>query len=278
MTRIKVAVLQFESEVGQIGCNVDRSLDHIQQAAADGARVVVLPELCQSGYDLTPEAAAAAAEEIGGETVARWAAAAREHEVYIVAGLCERDGDAVYNSAVLVGPQGHIGTYRKCHRFFRETEVFRPGNLGFPVFDLGWGKVGLLICYDLRFPEAVRLLALRGADLVCVPTAWVTLRGQRWDDRGYCMQAYCVMAHASMNRLFMACADTIGPYRETTFLGGSLICGPDGWPLAGPAPSDRPTCLMAEVELKQARTKAQNAANDLLADRRTDVYGDYPTG
>lgn len=276
MTTVRTAVLQFESIAGRVRENIDQSLIYLEKAASQGVKIAVLPELCQSGYDLSPQLAAQVAEPIEGESVRRWADFARTHQMYVIAGLCESANGLIYNSAVLIGPEGYIGTYRKAHLFFHEKDVFAPGDTGFPVFDLEWGKLSMLICYDLRFPEALRVIALKGAELICVPTAWVTPTGKQWDDHGYSMQAYCAMAHASMNRMYIACADTYGAYRDTQYLGGSLIASPLGWSVAGPAPIDESAVLVADLDLMQARVKSHNPNNDLFKDRRTDLYGEYP--
>ncbi|MEH7253605.1 nitrilase-related carbon-nitrogen hydrolase [Neobacillus niacini] len=268
-------MLQFDSQPGNVKENIARSLMYMDKAAQQGAKLVVLPELCQSGYDLTREMVNQVAETIDGESVKQWINFARSHNMYIVGGLCEQADGLIYNSAVLIGPEGHIGTYRKVHLFGNEKEIFAQGDKGVPVFDLGWVKLSMLICYDLRFPEAVRLAALKGADLICVPTAWVTPVGKKWDERGFSMQAYCAMAHASMNRIYIACADACGSFRNDQFLGGSLIASPSGWPVAGPASVDEPEFLIGDLDLSLARTKSHNPHNNLLADRRTDIYGEY---
>jgi N-carbamoylputrescine amidase len=276
LTKIRTAVLQFPSNPGNREENMGRSLHYLEKAAEQGVKLAVLPELCQSGYDLSPELAAQLAESIEGESVEQWKRLAHSRNMYIVGGLCEKEDGLIYNSAVLIGPEGHIGTYRKAHLFYHEKEVFSPGNTGFPVFDLGWGKISMLICYDLRFPEALRMASLRGAEIICVPTAWVTPSGLQYDDRGYSMQAYCTMAHASMNRIYIACADTCGVYQHTQFLGGSLIAGPSGWPIAGPASVDEPEILIGDLDMMQARIKSHNPMNNLFNDRRTDIYGEFP--
>ncbi|MBM4764871.1 nitrilase-related carbon-nitrogen hydrolase [Bacillus sp. B15-48] len=275
MTTIKTAVLQFESKPGNVKDNISRSILYMEKAAKQGAKLVVLPELCQSGYDLTPEMAQQVAESIDGESVEKWTQFASLRDIYIVGGLCEKANGLIYNSAVLIGPDGYIGTYRKAHLFYNEKKIFTQGDTGFPVFDLGWGKVSMLICYDLRFPEAVRMAAMNGAEIICAPTAWVTPVGKQWDDRGFSMQAYCAMAHASMNRIYIACADACGGNQLTQFLGGSLIAGPSGWPVTGPASVEKHEFLTADLDLLQTRTKAHNPQNNLFADRRTDIYGEF---
>ena len=113
-----------------------------------------------------------------GETTAAWSEAARRHNIYIVAGIAERAGGALYNSAVVLGPSGYIGTFRKVHLWAAENLFFEPGDLGFPVFKTPIGRIGVAICYDGWFPETFRLQALQGADIVCVPTNWVPIPGQ----------------------------------------------------------------------------------------------------
>lgn len=269
----RVAVIQMQSVPGERAENLARAAAGLAEAARQGATVAVLPELCSSGYDLSAPQAAALAEGLDGPTVAAWTAAARQHGLYVAGGLAEQAGGRLYNSAVLVGPDGVAGVYRKAHLFAGELDLFAPGDTGFPVFDTPAGRIGLLICYDLRFPEAVRLVARAGADLICVPTAWVVLSGPEIDDRGYCMQAYCAMAHASMNQVAVACADAVGPWRGGRFLGGSLIAGPQGWPLAGPAPAAEPAVLSAPLDLAAMRASRQrNPRNHTWDDRRLDLY------
>ncbi|MBM4765036.1 nitrilase-related carbon-nitrogen hydrolase [Bacillus sp. B15-48] len=274
MTTVRTAVLQFQSVPGDITNNINQSLLFLQQAADRGVKLAVLPELCQSGYDLTPELAREVAEPVDGKSVNSWKNFAMENDMYIVGGLCEADGDKIYNSAVLVGPKGYIGVYRKAHLFSEENVIFSQGNNGFPVFDLGWGKISILICYDLRFPEAIRMLALQGTDIVCVPTAWVMPQGQKWDNNRASIQAYCAMAHASMNRMYIACANTYGSNTGSHFLGGSIIAGPRGWPVAGPASTEESALLIADLNLEEARRKKQNPYNHVLNDRRVDIYGE----
>lgn len=272
-TTHRVAVVQMASTPRDREGNLIRSLQGLQTARAQGADLVVLPELCNTGYDLDPADVESLAEPLDGPTVRAWAAAAREQGLCLVAGLLESADGKYYNSAVAVGPDGVLGVYRKAHLFARETEMFSPGDTGFPVWETPVGRVGAVICYDLRFPEGVRLLAAAGADIICVPTAWVVLSGPELDDRGYCMQAYCAMAHASMNQVVVACADTVGPWRGGRYLGGSIIAGHLGWPLEGPAPADRETVVSAEYDLAQIRAARQrNPYNHTWHDRRMDLY------
>lgn len=271
--RVRVACLQMEPRVGEKDANVDTSLGLIDQAAAEGARLLVLPELCNSGYVFrSREEAFALAEAIpDGPTVRRWATAAAAHDVYIVAGIAERDGDSLYNAAVLIGPEGHVGTFRKVHLWNEENLYFEPGNLGFPVFHTPIGRIGMAICYDGWFPEAYRLNALGGADIVCVPTNWVPIPGQA--EGREAMANILVMAAAHSNSLFIAAADRVGTERGQPFEGQSLIVSYTGWPVAGPASRTGQEIIYADVNLQDARRgRNWNDFNQVLRDRRTDVY------
>ena len=209
-SRMKVACLQMEPRIGQVQANVARSLELIAEAAKAGARLAVLPELCNTGYVFeTREEAVALSEEVpNGPTCDAWKAAARRYSMFIVAGITERDSDKLYNSAVLIGPEGHIGTYRKNHLWGAENTIFEPGNLGVPVFDIGAGRIACAICYDIWFPEIFRLAALQGADMLCVATNWVPMPGQ--PDHLPMMANILAMGGAHANSMFVAAADRIG--------------------------------------------------------------------
>lgn len=274
-SRMKVACLQMEPRIGQVQANVARSLELIAQAARAGARLAVLPELCNTGYVFaTREEALDLSEEVpDGPTCEAWMVAARKHAMYIVAGITEREGDKLYNSAVLIGPDGYIGTYRKNHLWGAENIFFEPGNLGVPVFDIGTGRIACAICYDIWFPEIFRLAALQGADLLCVPTNWVPMPAQPKEFP--VMANILAMGGAHSNSMFVAAADRVGVERGQPFLGNSLIVSHTGWPMAGPASADREEMLIADLDLTDARRKRNlNEFNQLLRDRRTDTYGE----
>ena len=272
-SRLRIACLQMEPHVGEVERNVARSLELIAQAAAQGAELVVLPELCNSGYVFaTRQEAFSLAEAIpAGPTTRAWMEAAAKHRLVIVAGITERDGDSLYNSAVVVGPQGYLGTYRKNHLWGAENLFFEPGNLGMPVFRIGAGRIAVAICYDIWFPEIFRLAALQGADLLCVPTNWVPMPQQ--PTHLPVMANLLAMSGAHSNSMFVAAADRIGVERGQPFLGNSIIVSQAGWPLAGPASFDREETIIADVNLSDARRKRNlSEFNQVLRDRRIDVY------
>jgi len=239
--------------------------------------LIVLPELASSGYAFaSEEEASASAEAVDGPTVTTWAESCRQLGVFVVAGICEQSAQGRFNSAVLVGPDGVIGVYRKNHLFYDEQSYFRSGDLGFPVFELPFGKVGMLVCYDLWFPEAARVLALNGADIICVPTNWVAnFRRRVADERGWIMGNYAAVAVATQNQVFVAAADRIGSERQIQFIGSSCIVGPEGWLLAGPGPRADEALLLAELDLRQADSRKQRTPrNHTLGDRRPELYGE----
>ncbi|WP_413737328.1 nitrilase family protein [Sodalis sp. RH21] len=270
---LTVACVQMEPEFGATQRNVQTTILLMEQAAAQGATLMVLPELCNTGYMFATRAEAFALAETlpDGPTTRAWIDCARRLGIYIVAGITEREEERLYNSAVIIGPEGFIGRYRKVHLWSDEALFFEPGNLGFPVFKTRIGTLGCHICYDCWFPESFRLAALQGAEIVCVPTNWVPIPGQ--DPQREAMANIIVMAAAHTNSIFVAAADRVGTERGQPFIGQSLIAGYTGWPVAGPAGATDTQTLLATINLADAkRHRNWNAFNQVLRDRRTDVY------
>ena len=278
---MRIAVAQYAPVVGDVAANRAAAVQWTQRAADAGVDLLVLPELASSGYVFASEAEAAASAEDGraGELVEALTEVCAGSRLHCVAGINERDGDVRHNSAVLLGPGGHIATYRKLHLFNDEKSWFEPGA-GLPVVDLPFGRVGMLICFDLWFPEAARALALAGAEIIAVPTNWVaSYRRQVFDAAGYCLGDIVAMATASQNAVVMACADRTGVERDVRFLGCSLITGPEGWPLQGPAGPEESTMLVADVDLDAvAAARRRTPRNHLIDDRRPDSYNAVVVG
>jgi predicted amidohydrolase len=278
---MKTAVGQFEPRILEVDTNLESVARLAQGAAEQGADLLVLPELCTSGYvfrdqdELRPFAETATPSHLG-RALTGWAELARAHNLHIAGGFPEASDGAFYNSSALVGPEGLVGVYRKVHLFYNEKDLFQPGNLGFPVFDLPFGRVGLQVCYDTSFPESARSLVLGGAELICTSGNFVTnFRRQVWDDRGYTHACLTSLGIAAQNQVYVALADRFGTERGVTFIGASMIVGWDGWPLAGPASRDREELLVAELDLAEATRKRQrNPRNHAIADRRPDQYRD----
>ena len=268
-----VAVGQIEPVFGDIAANVARTAAVVEEAAGRGAQVIVLPELVSSGYMFASRDEAAALAEVAGEGPAttEWLRLAAELDVIVVAGFPERAGTSLYNSAFMALPDGSHAVYRKVHLWDEEALYFEPGDLGFPVVNTRHGRLGMLICYDGWFPESYRTLALHGADLVCVPTNWVPIPGQREGQAA--MATVLTMAAAHTNAIAIAAADRIGIERGQEFIGQSLIASHTGWPLAGPASPVTEELLLAEVDLAEVRrSRAWGSFNNPLRDRRPEAY------
>ncbi len=230
---------------------------------AEGADLLVLPELCNSGYNFSSaEQAWATAEEIRDSIFLRYLEAlCRRHGFYLVSGFNERAGDRLYNAAVLVGPQGYVGRYRKLHLFLNEKDYFQPGDEGLPVFDIGPYRVGMLICFDWLFPEAWRVLALQGADVVAHP-ANLVLPG---------LAQRAVPVHALINRFYAVTANRVGSEGDLTFTGLSTIANPKGEVILQASPTEEEVGLV-DVEIGLARDKWITLRNHVLADRRPEHY------
>jgi 5-aminopentanamidase len=272
-----IAVAQLAIAIGEPDANRKAAAAAVAEAAAAGARLVVLPELCDSGYvfgdapgPASAEAGALASPAGDSVTLRQWHALAGEHRLVIVGGFCERGtGGRLYNSAAVVDASGTRAVYRKAHLWDKEKLVFTPGDAPPPVIDLPFGRVGVMICYDLEFPEWVRLAALDGADLLAAPVNWPAAARPAGERPAEVVKA---QAAAATNGIFVAVADRCQDERGVSWISGSLIVGPDGYPLAGPVLEDRPAVLTVACELRKARDKSLDGDNDLLADRRPALY------
>ena len=229
--------------------------------------MLVLPELCTTGYQFSShEEVLGLSESVpGGRTTERLEALARQKNAFIVAGMAEREGEFLYNSAVLMGPQGYVGKYRKIHLFDEEKLFFRKGDLGFSVFDIESAKIGLMICFDWIFPEAARSLALKGADLICHPANLVL---------PYCQNA--MITRAIENRVFVLTANRIGTEKRggkpsLTFTGMSQIVSPKGESLLRFSKTEEKLRLI-ELNPSESRDKWLTPRNNLFEDRRPEFY------
>jgi len=267
---VKVAVAQMDPKLGQNAANLARILALFREAVGEGARLVVFPECAVSGYGFaTLEAGYAAAETIPGPATDALTTACREANAYAVVGLLERSGDeAVYNSAALVGPEGVAGVYRKAHLPLLGIDRFAaPGDSGFPVWETAVGRVGIIICYDLRFPEAARVLALAGADIIALPT--------NWPDGSQNAPQFLTRTRALENRVFLLACNRCGEESGFWFFGHSQIAGPGGNVLA--EAGDGEEICYADIEPAQARQKRivlrpDAFELDTVGDRRPDLY------
>ncbi len=272
----RIAIAQLALHPGALDQNRERLVDAIRTAVGRGANLVVLPELASSGYRFEGwREAHAAAEPIPGPTTEIWRAEADRAGSYIVGGICERAGGSLYNSVAVVGPAGVLAIYRKLHLFADERLLFLPGNVGLPVVNLPFGRVGVLVCYDLRFPEALRILSLQGADLVAVPTAWAPGFDRTPPPDGVIDQVKAAAVQANLDQVFIAAASRVGADGDLPFLGSSVIVDPHGRLVYGPAAREEEVIEVVELDLAEARrAKVRHPLITPLADRRTDVYGE----
>jgi predicted amidohydrolase len=214
------------------------------------------------------------AEEVpDGPTTKEWIKAAQKHNAYICAGITEREGNLLYNSVAVVGPEGHIGTYRKTHLWNEEKLWFEPGNLGYPVFNLPFGKIGCRVCYDVWFPEVTRIYSAQGADIICDSTNWVEVPPLQTKDKP--TAAFSAQQMSLMNAVYSICADRVGVERDCVYIGNSCITDPAGGFVAGPGSPDKPEIVMAEINLMLARYRHWSEFNNPMTDRRTDIYEEY---
>lgn len=266
MTR--VVCQQLAPAIGDLAANAERTTAAVAEAVQQlGADVVVLPELATSGYVFaSPQEAASVAITPDDELLAGWAAAAGE--AVVVGGFCERGPDGrLFNSAALLDASGVLAVYRKTHLWDREKLVFTPGDAPPPVVDTAHGRIAVLVCYDLEFPELTRAVALAGAELVAVPTNWPLVdrpAGERPPE------VVIAMAAARVNRMHIACCDRTGDERGQAWTAGTTIVDAAGWVVAEQHDAGH---AVADLDLAWTRDKALTEHAHSLFDRRPELYG-----
>jgi 5-aminopentanamidase len=261
---MKAGFYQFNPTFGKKEENLKKVLSVIKDADAD---LLVLPEFFATGYQfVSQEEVAELSEPIpNGDTTECLSELSRQKSIYLVAGVPERDGDRFFNSAVLSGPDGFIGVYRKTHLFFEEKLYFSPGDTGFKVWDTKTGRIGIMICFDWFFPEAIRALALMGADIIAHPSNLVL---------PYCPAAMPV--RCLENRVFAVTANRVGEENRKAgqslrFIGQSQITSPEG-KIVIRAPENDEALLITEINPETARNKNLNPLNNIFNDRRPEMY------
>jgi predicted amidohydrolase len=267
---IRIACQQLAPEVGDLEGNRALALAALREAIDAGAQVVVLPELVTSGYVFaSKEEAAGVAVTPEHELFGEWAAEAARGSAVVVGGFCERGDDGrLYNSAALVDGSGVVAVYRKTHLWDREKLVFTPGVDAPVVVDTALGRIGVVVCYDLEFPELTRGLGLAGAELLAVPTNWPLVprpEGER------APEVVIGMATARVNRMAIACCDRAGVERGQEWNSGTSIIDADGWVVAERSDAGM---ILADVDLAATRSKRLTDLADLHADRRPELYGE----
>lgn len=255
--RYTVAAVQYEPRFADKPHNVAALLELTRQAARAGARLVVLPEMGTTGYCFANrnEVAPLVERVPDGPTVMAFASVAAEYGVHVVVGLPEVEPEtgAYYNTAVLIGPEGYVGKYRKTHSYIDETRWARDGDLGIPVFDTALGRVAMLICMDLTYFETARVAGLTGADIVAFPTNWLGVQ-TAW------------RARAMENGVYVVAANRWGEERGTRFCGRSAVIDPYGVDLSLLAGGDGLALAQVDTEV------ATRARKEALSRRRPERY------
>jgi predicted amidohydrolase len=267
LTRYRVAVIQYEPMLGEKEKNIRDLLRLTEEAAQGDARLIVLPEMATTGYCwASREEIAPYTESIPGATTALFQQLAARYNCFIALGMAEVDGatNIYYNSAVLLGPEGLIGTYRKTHAYISEPRWARDGDLGIPVWDTPLGRLSALICMDAMYFEPARVPALHGADVLLLPT--------NWDDEK-CPSSWW-MTRAFENGVYLLAANRYGRERGIQFGGGSCVIDPDGSLQA--YRDDGEGIVYGEVDLERCRDRRWGSAplfdGDRLADRQPAQY------
>jgi predicted amidohydrolase len=266
---MQVAVAQIDPQLGEKEQNLATCVARMEEAAAAGAQLLVLPECTIPGYMFdSGEEAMPFAEEIPGPATEVLERESARLGLYVVCGLLERDGDALRNAAVLVGPDGLIGTYRKTHLPFLGVDRFVVPGDELRVYETPLGRIGIEICYDLRFPEVTRTLALRGADIVAHPTNFPMAAKIQTE--------LITVARAAENRIYLLTANRCGKERRGEFCGRSQIVDPFGVRLAETDEYTQ-TLLVGEVDVEKARDKDYVIPGEyelyLFGHRRPELYG-----
>jgi predicted amidohydrolase len=265
-----VGVAQIEPRLGDLDRNRELCVDRLEEAAAAGCSLLVLPECASSGYVFdSADEASRYAEEIPGPFTEALEDACARLGIHCVSGLLERDGDVLRNAAVLVAPDGLVGRYRKTHLPFLGVDRFVQAGDELPVFDTSIGRIAIEICYDLRFPELTRALALQGAEIVAQPTNWPMEARSNAE--------VLTRARAHENRLFLLTSNRVGRERDAEFCGWSQICDLWGNRLVEAGKTEQ-GIFVAEIDPAEAREKDILPAPGryemrLFDHRRPDLYG-----
>lgn len=267
---MKVAAVQMDIKILEKEYNLQRILEKLHQAAGAGAKVVIFPECALTGYCFTGlEEAMPMAESVPGPSTEKIAEATRQLDCTAVVGLLESEGDRLYNSAAVIAPNGVMGAYRKAHLPCVGIDwATTPGDRGLPVFATPHGKIGINICYDVSTPETARVLKLRGAQLLAVPTNW-PVGSDTWE--------HTPNVRATENHFYVVACDRVGEERGNRFAGHSKIVDFLGTVLAEAGATEE-TILYADLDLAAAdRNRVVRVPGkweyDRMATRRPDLYG-----
>jgi predicted amidohydrolase len=267
---IRIAGAQMDVEIGNVETNRNRIVKLINDAAESSAQLAIFPECALTGYCFDSlEEATPFAERLDGPSAEAIAAACRETGLYAIVGFIEKAPSGYFNAAMLVGPDGPLGTYRKVHLPFLGIDRFlTPGDRPFAAIDLPLGRIGINICYDLSFPEASRVLKLLGTQLIVLPT--------NWPPGAWRNPKFVINARAQENHVYIAAVNRVGVERGWQFIGRSKVVDCNGDTVAEAGSQDE-ELLVADLDLESANVnRIVNVPGsyeiDRLADRRPEFY------
>jgi predicted amidohydrolase len=268
---MKIACVQTDVVFKDINANLSSLETTVRGEVAQGTQLTVFPECFSTGYCFDSlDEAMAFGEAVPGPATDRVAKLCAELKTYVVFGMLEKSGDQLFNVAVLIGPDGLIGSYRKVHLPYLGVDRFTtPGDRPFEVFEAAGVRIGILICYDGGFPEAARVLSIRGADLIVLPT--------NWPPGGSYMAEFSINCRAMENGIYFAAVNRIGTENGFSFIGKSRICSPVGATIMSIDDASA-GILRTESDPMSARTKRivrvpGKHLIDRMADRRPEMYG-----
>lgn len=268
MTRI--CCRQLAPVIADLPANRNLTCAAIEESIAAGAQIVVLPELATSGYMFSSTAEArSVAIRADHDLFGQWSALAAKGSAVVIGGFCESAPDGgVFNSAAVVDGTGVLAVYRKLHLWDTEKNIFTPGAAAPPVVETPFGRIAVIICYDLEFPELTRSVALRGADLLAVPTNWPLVYrppGERPPE------VQIGIAAARVNRMSIACCDRTGTERGQEWTAGTTIINEAGWVTSTAGDGN---IAAADLDLSLSRNKVLTERAHIFRDRRPELYGD----
>jgi predicted amidohydrolase len=269
----KIAAVQTNPKLMSPGENLKGIMDAAREAAENQAKLIVFPECALTGYIFhSREEALPYAEAIPGPSTEELSSLCKELKVYIIFGLLEKEGDKLFNAAAFIGPEGLIGKYRKNHLPFMGIDRFVDrGDRAFEVYRTPIGNIGIEICYDIIFPENSRVMTLKGADILVIPTNFPQGRGEM-------ITEHVVTTRAIENRVYVVTANRIGNERGNGFSGMSKIVS-GSWDTLALASPDKEEIIYAEVDLEVARQKRDiimpgQHETDFIKDRRPELYSE----